>query len=85
MNGAIWFAIGSLGAMFICGCIIAYVQMLSHRKWLKENARRRVAVPARYYPYSACIKARAITNEDDLEGQAKNLIKSINQDLQKKG
>lgn len=82
MTGPIVFAIGSIAIMSLFACIITYAQIQTHMRYKKS--RMRVAVPARFYSYAACIKARAITKEDDLEGQAQGLIKSIDQDLQSK-
>ena len=77
MSGASVFVIVSVATIAALACGLTYLHMQSYKRWLKNNPPLSAAVPVRFYSYESCKKARAITNEDDLEGQAHDLIRSI--------
>jgi len=80
MTGPVCFAVGSITAIFAMGCFLTYMHMKSCERWLNDNHPPCKGRYARFYSRESCLKARAITEEDDLEGQAQSLIKSINED-----
>lgn len=80
MSGPVLFAVTSIVAIYACSWA-AFLLYTRHcnKKWLNDR-RPRKGVNARFYSRETCKKARAITEEDDMEGQAQSLIKSINED-----
>jgi uncharacterized protein YneF (UPF0154 family) len=77
MSGATIFAMVSIVAIASLACGLTYLHMHSYKRWIKNNPPLSITTPARFYSYKTCKMARSITAEDDLEGQAQDMIRSI--------
>jgi hypothetical protein len=70
------FLTGSTLTIVGCICFLTWLHKQECKKWLTNNSW----VPVKFYSREICKAAHELSNDDDLECQAADIIKSIEDD-----